>query len=69
MDKNILNVNSITFGKYKGKTLIQIIHTDGGPDYLQWLYNQMKTINKPCATQKALMLYIGTIYELEQKNI
>ena len=58
--------NNITlnFGKFKGKTLLQIINSEGGPDYLKWLYKQMKTNDKPTPTQKAIMIYISAIYEL-----
>ena len=37
MDKNILNVNSITFGKYKGKDL-ELMLKDR--EYCKWIINE-----------------------------
>ena len=37
--------DTITFGKYKGKTFNEIANTD--PDYIIWLDENVKTINLP----------------------
>ena len=51
--EEIVNIQSryeaitLNFGKHKGKTLKTIISADGGPDYLIWLYGQMKPMKPP----------------------
>ena len=68
--EEIVNIQSryeaitLNFGKHKGKTLKAIISADGGPDYLIWLYGQMKTNETPTPTQKAIMKYISAVYDL-----
>lgn len=60
---------TLTFGKFKGKSLKQIINDEKGkgPDYLIWLYGEFKknSNEKPLSpTQKAISKYIKAVYEL-----
>ena len=54
----------LTFGKYKGQALKDVINDEKGPSYLKWLYGEMKQKEKPSPTQRAIMLYIKSIYDL-----
>lgn len=55
---------SLTFGKYKGQSLKEIINDEKGPSYLKWLYGEMKKKEQPTPTQRAIMLYIKSVYDL-----
>lgn len=55
---------TISFGKYKGKTLKEIINDEKGPSYLRWLHGEMKKNDKPSPTQKAILKYIAAVYDL-----
>lgn len=35
----------LTFGKYEGKTLEEVVEFD--PDYIIWLYDNVKTVSIP----------------------
>ena len=43
--KEVKPTDTITFGKYKGKTFNEIANID--PDYIIWLDENVKTINLP----------------------
>jgi hypothetical protein len=55
---------TLNFGKYKGKTLKEIIKDEKGPRYLTWLHGEMKQNDKPSPTQKAILKYIAAVYDL-----
>ena len=55
---------TLSFGKYKGMTLKEVINDGKGPSYLKWLYNEMQKNEKPSPTQKAIIKYIKSVYGL-----
>ncbi len=54
----------LNFGKYKGKTLKQVISDDKGPGYLVWLHGEMSKKESLTPTQKAIMKYAVSMCEL-----
>lgn len=54
----------LNFGKYKGKTLKEVIKDEKGQSYLIWLHGEMKKNEKQTPTQRAIMKYISAVYEL-----
>jgi hypothetical protein len=55
---------TLSFGKYKGMTLKEVINDGKGDDYLKWLYIEMQKKETTSPTQKAIMKYIKSVYEL-----
>jgi hypothetical protein len=55
---------ALSFGKYKGQSLKEIINDEKGPGYLKWLYSEMKKNEQHSPTQRAIMLYIKSVYDL-----
>jgi hypothetical protein len=54
----------LNFGKYKGQTLQQIINDKKGSDYLKWLHSEFKKKETLTPTQKAILKYIKSVYDL-----
>lgn len=55
---------TLNFGKYKGKTLDEVISDEKGPKYLTWLHSEMTKKDSLTPTQKAIMKYTVSMCEI-----